>query len=62
MKFIKLYHPKTKSDIMLNVANIVYMKDAGLGFSANTMIYTTDKNVLGVRETIEEIMNKINND
>ena len=62
MKFIKLYRPKSQSDIFLNVENVVYMKDAGAGFSATkTMIYTTDKDVIGVAETIDEIMNKINN-
>jgi hypothetical protein len=38
------------------------MKDAGAGFGSTlTMIYTTDKDVIGVSESIDEIMNKINN-
>lgn len=62
MKFIKLYRPKSQSNIYLNVENVVYMKDAGAGFGSTlTMIYTTDKDVIGVSESIDEIMNKINN-
>lgn len=57
MNFVKLYHPKSKSYIMVNMDNVFYMKNAGGGFVEKTFIYTINREVIGVAETIDEIMN-----
>ena len=53
MKFIKVYSPKEKSDLFINVSHIIYMKTEPMFHK--TMVYTT-KGTFAVNETIEEIL------